>query len=161
MKKLIYYLKITGLSLIIWIILSESISLYNLTLGVFFTFLSIFIVEKILGLNYFNIIHNLKLKIVVKYAIYLIYQIYFSGFSAISKIISGKTNVGIVEISTNLKDDMFISLLANSITLTPGTVTLDKSGNKLKVLCLDIVTYESEKAGKLIKKDFEKILSGG
>lgn len=161
MKRAIYYLKITTISLAIWIILNESISFNIIVLGIFFTFLSEFIVRKMLGLNYFDIINSIKLKIVLKYFFYLIVQIYTSGFSAISKIISGKTNVGIVEISTDLKEDMHITLLANSITLTPGTVTLDKVGNKLKVLCLDVVTFESEEAGKLIKKDFEKILSGG
>jgi multicomponent Na+:H+ antiporter subunit E len=40
-------------------------------------------------------------------------------------VITGKINPGIVKISPNLKTDLAISMLANSITLTPGTLTVD------------------------------------
>ncbi len=40
-------------------------------------------------------------------------------------VITGKINPGIVRIRPELKSDLGISLLANSITLTPGTLTLD------------------------------------
>ncbi|MDQ2086170.1 Na+/H+ antiporter subunit E [Herbivorax sp. ANBcel31] len=161
MKKKSFEFIIVILCLIVWIILNESISISSIILGIIFGILSLFIVEKLLVSNYHEIARNLKLKIIFKYLSYLIFQIYISGFSAISMIVLGKTNVGIVEITTELKDDMTISILANSITLTPGTVTLSKSGNKLKILWLNKITSDSEKAGKLIKKDFEKILSGG
>jgi len=41
------------------------------------------------------------------------------------RVISGKINPGIVKISPGLKTDLGITMLANSITLTPGTLTVD------------------------------------
>jgi len=41
------------------------------------------------------------------------------------RVITGKINPGIVKVSPNLKTDLGITLLANSITLTPGTLTVD------------------------------------
>jgi multicomponent Na+:H+ antiporter subunit E len=41
------------------------------------------------------------------------------------RVITGKINPGIVRISPNLKTDLGITMLANSITLTPGTLTVD------------------------------------
>jgi len=41
------------------------------------------------------------------------------------RVITGKINPGIIKISPNLKTDLGITLLANSITLTPGTLTVD------------------------------------
>ena len=41
------------------------------------------------------------------------------------RVITGKINPGIVRISPKLKTDLGISLLANSITLTPGTLSVD------------------------------------
>jgi multicomponent Na+:H+ antiporter subunit E len=41
------------------------------------------------------------------------------------RVITGKINPGIVKISPNLKTDLGITLLANSITLTPGTLSVD------------------------------------
>ena len=41
------------------------------------------------------------------------------------RVLTGKINPGIVKISPNLKTDLGITLLANSITLTPGTLSVD------------------------------------
>jgi multicomponent Na+:H+ antiporter subunit E len=41
------------------------------------------------------------------------------------RVITGKINPGIVKISTGLHTDLGITMLANSITLTPGTLSVD------------------------------------
>jgi len=41
------------------------------------------------------------------------------------RVITGRIRPGIVKISPDLKTDMGITLLANSITLTPGTLSVD------------------------------------
>jgi len=45
------------------------------------------------------------------------------------RVITGKINPGIVKISPGLKTDLGITLLANSITLTPGTLSVDIDEN--------------------------------
>ena len=46
------------------------------------------------------------------------------------RVITGKINPGIVKISPDLKTDLGITMLANSITLTPGTLSVDIDENK-------------------------------
>ncbi|MFH1063737.1 MAG: Na+/H+ antiporter subunit E [Candidatus Woesearchaeota archaeon] len=41
------------------------------------------------------------------------------------RVITGRINPGIVKIKTGLVTDIGITMLANSITLTPGTLTVD------------------------------------
>jgi multicomponent Na+:H+ antiporter subunit E len=41
------------------------------------------------------------------------------------RVFTGKINPGIVKIDPNLKTDLGITMLANSITLTPGTLSVD------------------------------------
>jgi len=41
------------------------------------------------------------------------------------RVITGKINPGIVKISPQLNTDLGITMLANSITLTPGTLSVD------------------------------------
>jgi multicomponent Na+:H+ antiporter subunit E len=41
------------------------------------------------------------------------------------RVITGKINPGIVKISPGLSTDLGITMLANSITLTPGTLSVD------------------------------------
>jgi len=46
------------------------------------------------------------------------------------RVITGKIKPGIVKISPDLKTDLGISMLANSITLTPGTLSVDIDEDK-------------------------------
>lgn len=56
------------------------------------------------------------------------------------RVITGKINPGIVKISPNFKSDAAITLLANSITLTPGTlsVDIDESNNDLYIHWINV-----------------------
>ena len=56
------------------------------------------------------------------------------------RVITGKINPGIVKISPNLKTDLGIAMLANSITLTPGTlsVDIDENSNDLYIHWINV-----------------------
>lgn len=53
-----------------------------------------------------------------------------SNIDVAYRVITGKINPGIVKISPDLKTDLGITLLANSITLTPGTLSVDIDEDK-------------------------------
>lgn len=157
MRKLFYYFSIIIICSMIWVILNEELSVVNYILGGVFGFISIVITENLLLLNKFSNLYQINLLVLIKYLFNLIINIYASGFTTIIKIVTGKINPGIVEIKTEITNDLYICLLANAITLTPGTVTLEKKGQNLKVLWLDCTTKDSIKAGKIIMGSFEKI----
>ena len=58
------------------------------------------------------------------------------------RVITGKINPGIVKISPGLKTDLGITLLADSITLTPGTLTvdIDEKNNDLYIHWINVTT---------------------
>ncbi|MGI9591054.1 MAG: Na+/H+ antiporter subunit E [Myxococcota bacterium] len=66
---------------------------------------------------------------------------------------------GIVKIRTTLQSTAARTLLANSITLTPGTLTIELlDGGWLYVHWLNVRTTDAEEAAILIAKRFERIL---
>lgn len=67
---------------------------------------------------------------------------------------------GIVKIQTTLKSDTGLTFLANSITLTPGTmsVDIDKENSVLYVHWINVQAEDVESATRLIAGRFEKIL---
>ncbi|MDP2922063.1 MAG: Na+/H+ antiporter subunit E [Candidatus Omnitrophota bacterium] len=69
-------------------------------------------------------------------------------------------NPGIVKVKTTLKSDTGLTFLANSITLTPGTLCVDIDAEKgiLYIHWIDVKTQDADKATELIVKPFEKIL---
>ncbi len=69
-------------------------------------------------------------------------------------------NPGIVKVKTTLTSDTALTFLANSITLTPGTlsVDVDKEGGFLYVHWINVKRKDIEGATEIIVKKFEKIL---
>ena len=67
-------------------------------------------------------------------------------------------NPGIVEFETKLTNPYAKMVLANSITLTPGTFTVDIIGDRFYIHWLDVTVVEPEQVYKEIAEPFEKIL---
>jgi multicomponent Na+:H+ antiporter subunit E len=69
-------------------------------------------------------------------------------------------NPGIVKVKTSLQSDIALTLLANSITLTPGTmsVDIDKDKSVLYIHWIDVRSRDIEVATRIIVERFEKIL---
>jgi len=141
----------------IWIILIERATLYTIGAGLAVSVVCVFFsgkflpMEKLAGINYFRFI---------LYIFYLIVQMYISAISAVKLVIKG-ARTEIVEVSTEIKNEFLRVMLANSITLVPGSVTLDIKDDRLTVLLLtDKNTDESmlENAGELIKGGLERRL---
>lgn len=68
-------------------------------------------------------------------------------------------NPGLVKIKTNLKSEVSKTVLANSITLTPGTMTVDMVGDELYVHWIDVREMDVEKATEAIAGRFERIIA--
>ncbi|MDP8269416.1 MAG: Na+/H+ antiporter subunit E [Candidatus Tenebribacter davisii] len=67
-------------------------------------------------------------------------------------------NPGIVKVKTKLKSKLGRVILANSITLTPGTLTVDTNGEDYYIHWIDITSDDIEGATKQIVSKFEKYL---
>ena len=67
-------------------------------------------------------------------------------------------NPGIVEVKTKLKSKFGRMLLANSITLTPGTLTVEVIDDSYFIHWIDVEDDKIENASKKIVEKFEKYL---
>ena len=65
---------------------------------------------------------------------------------------------GVVMVKTGLKSPIGRLALANSISLTPGSLVLDISEEGLTVHCLDMRTVDPNDASRTIAGPFEKHL---
>ena len=67
-------------------------------------------------------------------------------------------NPGIVKVKTRLKSPLGRIVLANSITLTPGTMTVETDGEDLYIHWIYIQSSEVDDATRRIVSTFEKYL---
>jgi multicomponent Na+:H+ antiporter subunit E len=67
-------------------------------------------------------------------------------------------NPGIVEVKTVLKSKYARMVLANSITLTPGTLTVEIADDSLFIHWIDVESEDIQSASEKIVSNFEKYL---
>ncbi len=143
---------------VVWCVLQESYSWQNVLLGLAvaaftLTFTNVFVLKGDYSKRY-----AIRPLMLLWYLLVLVWKIYDAGFHAMAKILTGGVNVNVVEVQTKLDNPFYIALLGNSITLTPGTVTMETDGQRLKVIWIDAHTRDPEIAGKEIKGGFENLL---
>lgn len=97
---------------------------------------------------------------VVRYFLIFIIELIKANLNVARIVIHPKLPIepGIVKFESTLQSEMAKMLLANSITLTPGTLTVDIVDNTFYIHWLEVSTTKPEESYREIGEKFEKIL---
>lgn len=94
----------------------------------------------------------------VAYFFLVVYYLYAASLKMLAAVFTGNVQPRIVHFRTTLHSDLARMTLANSITLTPGTITVDLNDDHLIVHWFFCTTTHSRGAGEIIKGKMEKVL---
>ncbi len=141
--------------LLFWIILINDISAITIGIGVVISIVITYFSQKLLDSHEIIIP---RLVVLLKYAYNLIKEVMLSSISHIGRIISTEDE-NIVEIDLYLKHESIFELvmMANFITLTPGTLALDVEKNHIKVIAITSKNKDKESVEKKLIELFNKI----
>jgi multicomponent Na+:H+ antiporter subunit E len=94
------------------------------------------------------------------YILVFLVELVKSNIDVTRRVLSPGLNInpGIVKVETKLKSKMARLILADSITLTPGTFTIEITGNTLYIHWIDVQEQGVNEATEAIVRKFEKIL---
>ncbi|MDA3820859.1 MAG: Na+/H+ antiporter subunit E [Candidatus Delongbacteria bacterium] len=97
----------------------------------------------------------------IVYLFVFLYELIRSNLDVARRVLSPSLpiNPGIVDVKTRLKSPMARMILTNSITLTPGTLTVDIEDDTLFIHWIDVSSEDREEATKKIVNRFENIIS--
>ncbi|MCM1991286.1 Na+/H+ antiporter subunit E [Oceanirhabdus seepicola] len=156
MKKFKLLLEIFPTLIFFWMLFTLDFSLQGIILGAFISLLiTLFSINVIYDHSDFTIrIPNFFT--LMQYSFRLIYEIYRASFIQILRIIKQDNHSVIVEVQLDVTDPLLITIIANSITLTPGTITVDTDDNILFVLSIKDDGEDGEQLKQNIKNRFEK-----
>ena len=95
-----------------------------------------------------------------RYTFVFLWELIKSNIDVAKRVISPKLpiNPGIVKVKTNLRSPIGRAFLANSITLTPGTLTVEMREDSFYIHWIDVTSEDIEGATKEIVSKFEKYL---
>ena len=145
---------------ITWMLLNSSIDIQTIGVGIVVSlFVSFAICSKC---EVFTDVNLSPKGIVYFFAYFFVFLVALirSNFDVAKRVISPSLpiNPGIVEVETKLKSKIGRLVLANSITLTPGTLSIEIEDNKLFIHWINVTGADKENATKEIVKTFEKYL---
>lgn len=94
------------------------------------------------------------------YIFIFLWELIKSNLDVALRVINPKLpiNPGIVRVKTTLKSTLARTLLANSITLTPGTLTVETDGEDYYIHWIDVSSKDVHDATEKIVRKFEKYL---
>ena len=145
---------------IIWMIANTSLALDTVIAGL--------VVSTLIALafaSFARVYSDIRWSPVVIYH-YLLYlgvfliELVKANINVMRLVFSPRINIkpGIVEIKTGLKSPIGRLALANTITLTPGTLVVDIKDDSLFVHCINVSTTDQTEATEEIAGRFEKLL---
>jgi len=144
----------------IWLALTTTFQWQELSVGIFISL----VLASFLNKNYLKLgLPPISIKRIIFSILYmsvLFVEIVKANFDVAYRVIHPKMPIkpGIVIIKTELKQDIAKTILANSITLTPGTFTLDVKGDELLIHWIYVHSENKKEATRIIGQKFEKYL---
>jgi len=144
---------------IVWYAFTTSLALPEIITGLFVSFILALLSYKMTGAGLGILMPN-KLFFIVQYFFVFLIALIKANLDVAKRVIAPSLpiNPGIVEFETKLTSEFAKMILANSITLTPGTIAVDVIDDKFYVHWIDVETEEPTEAFKIIAEPFEKVL---
>jgi len=139
---------------IMWLIFSNNLQIANIFVGLGVSFFIALLYTKLFPTEKFESINPYWLGV---YILVLIKQLVLSNIQIASRVLRKDMNLSpaIVAVKTDLTSEWKKLLLANSITLTPGTLTLDV---KEDMLYIHVIEWRENSNKESITQEFERVI---
>jgi len=146
--------------MMVWIGFTNSFNSQELIVGFFLTALISFLGIRLFTCCDLSLLSPIRLFNIVKFIFIFTIALIKSNIDVAKRVLSPSLpiNPGIVKFKTKLTKNFAKMVLANSITLTPGTLTIDIVDDTFYVHWIDTLTTNPEEAYKEIAEQFEEIL---
>ncbi len=159
-EKLMHFILLWGLLFLVWLAFTSTFQNQEVLVGAGTTMLIAIFTLRFFDCCTLAFFSPTRLFNLIKYIFVFLIELVKANFDVARRVISPSLpiNPGIVKIKTQLKTDYAKMVLANSITLTPGTLSVDIVDDYLYIHWIDVKSTDPEQAFKYIAETFEKIL---
>lgn len=154
------YLVLFFVLFVAWLLFSFSVSIETLFAGVFFAAVS----AGLLGHNFMNgfskLLQPKRYLWAILYLFVFLWECVKANFDVAYRVLHPRLPIkpGIVRVALNVKTDMARTMLANSITMTPGTITVDIIDDSIFIHWIYVSSTDPEIYARKVCGRFEKYI---
>ena len=154
------YVTVFILSLIFWMLVTFRFTVSNLVVGSIASLISSLIFTRFFIRNIYKLLQPGRYFWFVIYLAVFIWECIKANFDVAYRVLHPGMPIrpGIVKVKLELKSELARTLLANSITMTPGTIAVDIIGDDMYVHWIYVKSEDPETYRKMITGKFEKYI---
>jgi multicomponent Na+:H+ antiporter subunit E len=154
------YVTLFILSLIFWLLLTFEFTVPNLIVGTIASIICSLFFGKVFVTNVYKLLQPQRYFWFIIYLFIFIWECLKANIDVAYRVLHPAMPIrpGIVKVKTTLKSDMAKMLLANSITMTPGTISVDIIDDYLYIHWIYIRSEDPEVYTGIITGAFEKYI---
>lgn len=147
--------------LVLWFLFNFNFQIETIVFGTIISLLmTIFAANVLYDENGFRF-QRIKIPYLVLYIFVVFFEIFKSAFKYILSIMKRDYEAVVFVMNLDVEDPIEVGMIANSITLTPGTVTIDVNGSDITVMAIAKKGTPAVELEKPIRERFEKLLKKG
>ncbi|MDN5321518.1 MAG: multicomponent Na+:H+ antiporter subunit [Thermococcaceae archaeon] len=145
---------------IIWLFLTSSLDPQEVIIGAILSLVIGALTYEVFTERGLGNLNPKRVLYFIAYIPYFLWAMILANLDVAYRVLHPKRPIkpGIVECKTVLTNNTGKLALANSLTLTPGTITLDVKGDRYFIHWIDVKDESVEGASEKITKPFEKFL---
>jgi multicomponent Na+:H+ antiporter subunit E len=154
------YVAVFILSMIFWLMLTFEFTIANLIVGAIASLITSLIFTRFFVKNVYKLIQPKRYFWFLVYLVVFIWECLKANIDVAYRVLHPAMPIrpGIVKVRTTLKSDLAKMLLANSITMTPGTISVDIIDDYLYIHWIYIRSEDPEVYTGIITGAFEKYI---
>ncbi|MDA3954690.1 MAG: Na+/H+ antiporter subunit E [Bacteroidales bacterium] len=155
------YIALFIIALLFWLLLTFNLSISNIVVGIVAAVATCILFGKHFAVTSFSkLLQPQRYFWFVVYLIIFIWECLKANFEVAYRVLHPAMPIkpGIVKIKIDLKTDIAKTTLANSITMTPGTITVDIIDEYIYVHWIYISTDNPEEYSQKVSGRFEKYI---
>jgi len=157
MKRVALFLLLMGF----WLIFTFSLRTDHLVAGVLVSLLVTLVFGKYFVGHAGKLLEPKRYAWALLYAVVFLWECVKANFDVAYRVLHPAMPIkpGIVKVKLHLQNELARAMLANSITMTPGTITMDIIGDYIYIHWINVYTDDVEEYSRHICGKFEKYIS--
>jgi multicomponent Na+:H+ antiporter subunit E len=154
------YIALFILSLIFWLLLTFKLTVPNIVVGSVASMICSLFFGRLFVRNVYKLLQPQRYFWFIVYLFVFVWECLKANLDVAYRVLHPAMPIkpGIVKVKTELKSDLAKMLLANSITMTPGTITVDIIDDYLYIHWIYIKSEDPEIYTGVITGAFEKYI---
>jgi multicomponent Na+:H+ antiporter subunit E len=139
---------------LVWVAMSGHFDVLNLALGFAFAYVVLYLLQRVMGRSaYFR-----KSLLLVRFAAFYVLEVVRSNLRVAVDVATpaSRARPAVVAVPLDAQTDAEITLLANLITMTPGSLAIDVSDDRSVIYVHSMFVDDPEAFRRTIKDDFER-----